>query len=316
MAAITKYGIEDLLDAETVDVLVLASNFEILGERSAMLGGANAYGTPAAPTVAPQGVVGSTTYTYYVVAVTRDGKRSLPSAAGTTSTGNATLTSGNFNRLTWAAVPGAYAYDILKTNTATRLATVTKAGANVPPATTYDDIGGGTSAYTVATRNETADLQVGGLVLDTGGYIRFPDLAADMPAPGAGLTVVYSKGGILWQRSGAAGVAVPVGVDQYANLVFTRQNTSTDYTVAATVSVVFIQGATGRTITLPDPTVEDRPITVYASNSAVVNNTVVASGGSTVFGGSTDLTTGAVINGRVTTGDSFQYYSDGTNWRV
>lgn len=70
--------------------------------------------TPAAPTVTPTGTAGVTSYSYKIVARNRD-QRSIASAAGSTTTGNATLTSGNFNRITWAAVTGASFYEVHRT---------------------------------------------------------------------------------------------------------------------------------------------------------------------------------------------------------
>jgi len=71
--------------------------------------------TPSAPVVTNQGSAGATTWTYKVVAKQADGTYSAASAAGTTTTGNATLTGSNFNRLTWDAVAGAQSYDIYRT---------------------------------------------------------------------------------------------------------------------------------------------------------------------------------------------------------
>ena len=69
---------------------------------------------PSAPTVTPQGTTGATTYTYKVVALNRTGATEA-SSAGTTTTGNATLSSSNFNRITWTAVTNATAYQVYRT---------------------------------------------------------------------------------------------------------------------------------------------------------------------------------------------------------
>jgi len=66
---------------------------------------------PSAPTVTPQGTTGSTTYSYMVNAFDGTGE-TASSPAGTTSTGNATLDSTNYNRITWSAVSGAIGYNI------------------------------------------------------------------------------------------------------------------------------------------------------------------------------------------------------------
>lgn len=73
-----------------------------------------ALSAPAAPTITPQGTTGATAYSYKVVAQHRFGSTEA-SSAGSTATGNATLSSTNFNRITWTAVTGATAYLIYRT---------------------------------------------------------------------------------------------------------------------------------------------------------------------------------------------------------
>lgn len=70
--------------------------------------------TPATPTITPNGVTGATTYTYKIVALHRHGT-SEAGSAGSTATGNATLSSSNFNRITWTATTNATAYQIFRT---------------------------------------------------------------------------------------------------------------------------------------------------------------------------------------------------------
>ena len=62
------------------------------------------YAVPAlsAPTIANVGAAGGTTYNYKVTAVTSMGEN-IASAAGTTATGNATLSATNYNSVTFAA---------------------------------------------------------------------------------------------------------------------------------------------------------------------------------------------------------------------
>src|SRR6266496_1452724 len=71
--------------------------------------------TPAAPTVVPQGTPGAATWSYKIVAKQASGVHSAASSAGTTTTGNATLSSTNFNRITWSVVAGATSYDVYRT---------------------------------------------------------------------------------------------------------------------------------------------------------------------------------------------------------
>ena len=72
----------------------------------------------SAPTVTPQGTTGASTWTYKIEAINAD-QTSIASAGGSTATGNATLSSSNFNRITWTAVTGATSYRIYRTAVAT-----------------------------------------------------------------------------------------------------------------------------------------------------------------------------------------------------
>jgi hypothetical protein len=74
--------------------------------------------TPAAPTVTPQGTTGASTWTYKIEALNAD-QTSIASAAGSTATGNATLSATNNNQIVWVAITGATAYRIWRTAVAT-----------------------------------------------------------------------------------------------------------------------------------------------------------------------------------------------------
>jgi hypothetical protein len=84
----------------------------------------------------------------------------------------------------------------------------------------------------------------------------------------------------------------------------------TNYVVAASVMFVFCSAAI--TVTLPAAASTNRPITVVGVSG---QSTVAAVAGS-VIGGSINTSTGAVMNGTLSQGDSLTYKSDGTNWRV
>lgn len=71
--------------------------------------------------------------------------------------------------------------------------------------------------------------------------------------------------------------------------------------------------ASAQSVILPDPTLTERPITIAAESGTI---TVTATGGTTVVGGSANTTTGAVLNGVVNGGESFQYKSNGIQWRA
>lgn len=74
----------------------------------------NNLAVPAAPTITTSGTAGSTTYTYTVTAVNVQGQ-TIASTAGSTATGNTTLTGTNFNTITWTAVNGATSYNVYRT---------------------------------------------------------------------------------------------------------------------------------------------------------------------------------------------------------
>lgn len=69
---------------------------------------------PTGVTVTPQGASGSTTYEYQVTAVAEETLEESLVASGSTSTGNATLSSTNFNRITWTGASGAERYNVYK----------------------------------------------------------------------------------------------------------------------------------------------------------------------------------------------------------
>lgn len=105
----------------------------------------NQIGSPGPPTITNVGTTGSTVALYKVVATTQDGRDSIPSDAGSTSTGNATLNGTNYNTITWSAVTGAASYTVLKWN-----GTAWQKLASGVTGTSYNDQGGALTAYSVA----------------------------------------------------------------------------------------------------------------------------------------------------------------------
>jgi hypothetical protein len=67
------------------------------------------------PTVTPQGTAASTNYSYKISAIGPNGVWGAEGSAGSTSTGAATLTTVNNNKITWTAVSGAVGYVIDRT---------------------------------------------------------------------------------------------------------------------------------------------------------------------------------------------------------
>ena len=102
---------------------------------------------PAAPqavTVTPHGSAGSQTWQYYVVAV-NGGGNSVPSAIAATTTGAASLSAANFNRLTWAPVAGATQYKVMRF--AVGVAPAQTGLIATTAATTLDDVGLASSTF-------------------------------------------------------------------------------------------------------------------------------------------------------------------------
>lgn len=122
-------------------------------------------GDPSAPTVSVVGTSGSTSYSYYVVAHDETGGITKVSSAGSTSIGNAILSSANYNQICWPAEDGVWGWDVLKNNTSTALATNLGYGMSYDSTNKqfcYKDTGQATSAYTPPTRNSTGDVTVAG----------------------------------------------------------------------------------------------------------------------------------------------------------
>jgi hypothetical protein len=87
--------------------------------------------TPSAPTITNAGTAGSTSYSYKIVAKTGSGRVlgfTPASSAGTTTTGNATLTTAHYNVITFAAVADAAAYDIYRSASSGTPSTTGKIG--------------------------------------------------------------------------------------------------------------------------------------------------------------------------------------------
>ncbi|MBL4763483.1 MAG: hypothetical protein JKY93_12405 [Gammaproteobacteria bacterium] len=69
---------------------------------------------PTSVSVTPQGTSGSTTYEYSVTAIGEETAEESVVATGSTSSGNATLSNTNFNRITFSAATDAESYNIYK----------------------------------------------------------------------------------------------------------------------------------------------------------------------------------------------------------
>jgi hypothetical protein len=197
-----------------------SSSFHALG------GGARfqALATPVIGNVTTTGTPGTTTYSYWVVAKDRWGNKTAVSVPFNMVTGSAVLDNTNFNTITWAAVPGAANYDVLKADTGHSIAVGITA-------TTFDDKGGVSSVYAAPTRNATADLTVDGMATLDGLPIRYLSWAlgnsftigsaASVVGTGATAVGTSSTAGsgatALGEASFAGGGAVALGRQANAN---------------------------------------------------------------------------------------------------
>jgi hypothetical protein len=123
-----------------------------------------AIATPSQPLLALVGGGGTTTYGYYIVAVDRSGNRTLagpqqtiancPSPSGLSQT--------NYIGITWTAVAGAAAYDVVRSQPGSPLLVGT---VTIPSAR---DVGGTLQSYAPPAANATANATVDGLVITSG----------------------------------------------------------------------------------------------------------------------------------------------------
>ncbi len=95
-----------------------------------------------APTITNAGTPGAQTMTYAILARQKDGGYNVASADGTTTTGNDTLDTDNYNIVTWDAVENATGYDIYRTSTdGTTPSTTGKIGSTTAGFLTFNDTG-------------------------------------------------------------------------------------------------------------------------------------------------------------------------------
>lgn len=154
---------------------------------------------PPTPVIANVGAAGATTYGYKVVAKDAIGA-TLPSAEGTTATGNATLDVTNYNTVTWTAVVGAAGYDVYRT-------TGTPSAGLAPPVRIATDVVGLTAS----------DQNIGGVQADPP---TFNTTGVGSLPPGPGKAHYFDPnterefaviGAMLYEMT-FAGVLIPLGV--------------------------------------------------------------------------------------------------------
>jgi hypothetical protein len=126
-------------------------------------------------------------------------------------------------------------------------------------------------------------------------------------ALGSGAAPTAAEGNHVHGQGGYSAQATTSLELLYAN---SWRNVSANYAVEP--GVIFVFCTAGIIVTLPAADITNRPIYV----SAISGSTTVASGGGAVIGGSVNTSTGAVVNGVVSQGDSIGYKSDGLSWRA
>jgi hypothetical protein len=130
----------------------------------------------AAPSVSTVGAGGTSTWSYGIVAYNANGD-AVPSANGSTTLGNTTLSATNYNHLTWPAVTNAAGYRVLRTAVGSSPSTLGLLGSVVATATpSFNDTGLAATAYTANTASPVAIPSSSSYILTaTTGYISTPD---------------------------------------------------------------------------------------------------------------------------------------------
>jgi hypothetical protein len=298
--------------------------------------------TPNAPTILNVGTVGSSTYTYAVVAVNANGTTAA-STTTTTTTGNTTLGATNYNMLSWSPVVGATNYYVYRTaiagntspTTTGKIATV---AANTNPLI-YKDIGAAgdsTTAPMIDTAGSLAvtgglqgGLSIGGLSApatptvttfgttgaQTWGYevVAVNATGGVTPASAQGATATANGVSTLtaanFQRISWTPVFGAVNYKIYRTQVAgTSPNPSTTGLIGTTSGNTFNDtGLAGDSTTAPTVNTTGS-LTVsagtYGTYGAAGSGTTITQSGTTITGSGTTFTT-AMTGGTI-------YYNDGT----
>jgi hypothetical protein len=154
---------------------------------------------PSGLAITTSGTAGTTIYDYFVTAVNSNNKETAPSNLVEITTGNATLSSSNYNTLTWTAVDGAVKYRLYcriggSTSSVIKVAEITGA-------VTYNDTGVMSSTGSVPWINltgVTAILAWSGLAPGTG----MDALSRPLTIPSSDKLMIYTTGSISYYLSG------------------------------------------------------------------------------------------------------------------
>jgi hypothetical protein len=132
----------------------------------------NAVADPSAPTISVVGATGSSSYGPYFVVChdANGGVTNVSPASNTLTNGPAALSASDYIKISWSAESGCASWDVLKGSLSEALAT------SVPgTATSLNDTGQTTVAYTAPTRNTTGDVAYGSILVSVGmPYAKIP----------------------------------------------------------------------------------------------------------------------------------------------
>jgi hypothetical protein len=207
--------------------------------------------TPAAPTITNAGTAGAVTWSYKVVAFSGNGTTlgSTPaSAAGSTTTGNATLTSANYNIVTWARVTGAAFYKIYRTAAGTTPSTtgeIAQVDATIENATGLQP-----ATYVLNDTALTADGTTAPTT-NTTGAVSFPVIGGGfnvpaLPTPVGGTVTVNGTAGAVTVTYKIVALAPSGGrTAASANITTTTANATLSATNSLTVDWDEVPGASG-----------------------------------------------------------------------
>jgi len=122
------------------------------------------------PTVTPVGTTGAVAYSYALVNIGINGTYSAIGTAGSTSTGNATLTNANYNQITWTPTADSQGYIVVRTASAGSPATVGTIGRVPAGVNVFNDTALAILTGTTATQPfETFGAVTGGAVAQVSG---------------------------------------------------------------------------------------------------------------------------------------------------
>jgi hypothetical protein len=265
------------------NIITAASDIAVTGSlvASGSLGSAQ-FATPSFgnPSVAVVGTPGSTTWSYKITAVDGNGRESAVSAIGTTTTGNATLTGGNFNQIILLGnyVLGVGKYNVYRTaaggtpsttgkiGTATIASTISVAQGLAAP-DVFNDTGLAGDGTTPPTANTTGSIVGAGFV--TGG-LNTIRVASDFTT--AANTSLQTITGLTWNLPTAtakygfhcalaysqatANVAVAFGIQsatQAATNIFATGQIQTNTTAFSASTLATLASTTATTIVSATP---------------------------------------------------------------